>query len=213
MEFNSRCGTYHQQLAGYTKAQIPVIYIRSNNRNYIELNLIVAVHAIQNPVFLLRFSLCVCIMFRILATAASHFSLFFLCFHFLLRTIHTNAVTKRHHHHHDRRHHHQVIISLGRSLCLRFLRFLFTKLVIFVWKSLQKLTHTQTRKRDTRKRKHSDVTENSIANETHTIGMNVNCTNEHKTTTMKKIKKNRKERRKWSENKAKIHCAVLLITS
>lgn len=51
MEFGARCGTYHQASWVYKKAQIPIIYIYSNNRNYIELNLIVAEHATQNPVF------------------------------------------------------------------------------------------------------------------------------------------------------------------
>lgn len=52
IESNVRCGTYHQHV-GCTKAQMSVvIYIfTANNNNYIELNLIAAVHATQNPVF------------------------------------------------------------------------------------------------------------------------------------------------------------------
>lgn len=114
---------------GCTKAQILIIYIYSNNRNYIELNLIVAEHATQNPVFSLKvfFSSSLLLLLLFLHFSSSMFP--FSAAH--------NTVTENHHYHH----HHQVIILLWRSLCLRILRFLFAKLAICVWKSLGKLAH------------------------------------------------------------------------
>lgn len=77
-----------------TKAQIPIIYIYSNNRNYIELNLIVSEHATQNPVFSLLF---------VLHTFCSLFFSIRLCT--LQHTIHSNTWSPK-------CHHHQVIILL-----------------------------------------------------------------------------------------------------